>query len=134
MKVQIFSWEVDVYWPRKRPDQVFVRFGLWEPRTNQSLNFATGKQERGLSVYPADLSEDLVVSIAEDFDVCELVEGRLAFAVTGRVVGMGSDGEPLLKSVRCLPYPLDVGTKQRIPPAAIERQQGVPRYLKVNSW
>lgn len=125
MKVSIFTWKVDVHWPRKPPQEVFVRFGLWEPRYNQSLNFATGEHERGLSVYPATLDGDLTVKILDDFDVSELVEGRLAFAVTGRVVGTGSDGEPLLKGVRCLPYPLDIGTVRRIPAASVEWANGV---------
>ncbi len=114
MKVSIFSWEVDVHWPRKPPAQVFVRFGLWEPSHNQSLNFATGENEGGLSVYPGIL-DGLFVSLAPDVDVSPLVEGRLAFPVTGRVVGTGSDGEPLLKAVRALPYPLSVETGKRIP-------------------
>jgi hypothetical protein len=108
MRLGIRDWEVNVNWPKRRPEPVFVRFGVWDTRANASLNWHTLSGEAGLSVYRGVLSDDLIVSVDGREDVSPLVAGRFAFAVTGRVVGVGSDGEPLLKGVRVLPYALAV--------------------------
>jgi len=108
MRMSIRDWAVTVNWPREPPEQVFVRFGMWDTGSNRSYNWHPLSAEGGLSVYRGVLGDDLVVGVAEGEDVSPLVAGRFAFAVTGRVVGEGSDGEPLLKGVRVLPYALDV--------------------------
>lgn len=114
MRVAIRDWEVDLHWPRKVPSEVFVRFGMWSASYNQSMNHATGEFEQGLSVYPATIDAALTVRLDDDVDVYPECEDRFAFPVTGRVVGTGSDGEPLLKGVRVLPYPLAVETRRRV--------------------
>jgi hypothetical protein len=96
-------------WPRKPPEQVYIRFGRW---SSQSRNYSTRDYERGVSVCPARLNPDLTVSLLLDecdpswFDQLR-GQGRLVFPVTGRAVGLGSDGEPVLRAVRCLPYAVD---------------------------
>jgi hypothetical protein len=122
MRLGIRDWEVEVNWPKQRPEQVFVRFGMWDTRANASFNWNTLSGEAGLSVYRGVLSDDLIVSVAEREDVSPLVAGRFAFAVTGRVVGVGSDGEPLLKGVRVLPYALAVNVGR--PPHTKETEEG----------
>lgn len=96
-------------WPRKRPDLVYIRFGRWSAR---SKNFMTGIKEIGVSVCPAILNPDLSVSLLSKH--CQDIwweqlrgQGRTVCAVTGKLVGRGSDGEPLLRGVRCLPYAID---------------------------
>lgn len=103
----------EFWFPRKRQPEVFVRFGKWS-RGSKSMNFHTGEYEKGLSVYRGRLNADKTVSlIADDWSMRDgltaeacagALVGRLAFVVTGKVVGQGSDGEPLLVGVRLLPY------------------------------
>lgn len=96
--------------PRTRPNRVFVRFGRWGDWGERSRNHRTGEFEAGVSVCPAFLNSDDTVSL--DHSGClgiwwEQVPGRLAFAVTGRISGTGSDGEPVLRKVKCLAYAID---------------------------
>ncbi len=111
MKLKIRDWSKTVYRPKETPQRVFIRFGLWD--RNESLNHYTGEKERGLSVYPAVI-KDGVVELDESEIVAEHPDllNRFAFPVTGNVVGYGSDGEPVLKGVRLLPYALSTKTKQ----------------------
>lgn len=90
--------------PRK-PVPVFIRFGKWS-RRSRSINFALGHSEVGVSVYPAKLVDGMVEPDYSEMDICILVEGRCAFPVTGIVVGRGSDGEPVLRNLRILTYPI----------------------------
>lgn len=126
----ITSWmdeeRFSFWFPRRTPTEVFVRFGKWS-RNWRSRNFITGEKEKGLSVYNAILKDGIVYLIGDDWSMnpaltakacAHLLSGRLAFVVTGKVVGQGSDGEPLLVGVRLLPYSLDV---QSIP-AAIRKE------------
>jgi hypothetical protein len=58
-------------------------------------------------VCPALLNDDNSVSL--DQSRCEeiwweQIRCRLVFAVTGQVCGTGSDGEPVLRKVKCLSY------------------------------
>lgn len=92
-------------WPRKPPAEVFIRFGRWASNDPRSRNFSTWERERGLSVYEAKLVNGAVELVAPD-EVQEAVFGRLAFAVTGKRVAAGSDGEPVLINVRALSYPI----------------------------
>ncbi|HET9280356.1 MAG TPA: hypothetical protein VFR24_00140 [Candidatus Angelobacter sp.] len=92
--------------PRIAPSEVYIRFGRWSGR---SKNFATGEYEKGVSVYPARLI-DGIVYLSDEMEVCRAVIGRLAFSVTGRLIGSGSDGEPVLKQVKALPYPIAQGS------------------------
>lgn len=96
----------NISWPRKAPEHVFIRFGRWSSDDCRSRNWATGEKEKGLSVYLAKFVDGVVIPDEEDLDICIRVVGRLCFPVTGRIVGTGSDGEPLLRGVRVLPYPM----------------------------
>lgn len=92
-----------ITFPRNPPDAVFIRFGRWSPR---SYNAMTRVVERGVSVYRARLV-DGVVSLADEISSQLYGEGRCVFPVTGKVVGYGSDDEPVLRAVKCLPYAID---------------------------
>ena len=109
MIVEFRGEKYRIHWPRKTPDKVYIRYGLWSAR-EPSTNWSTHEDEDGLSVYPAILDASGAVHIAPSTDVCPLVEGRLAFPVTGREVGKGSDDEPVLRGVKMLPYPLAIDT------------------------
>jgi len=106
--------EERIQWIKPRaPVSVYLRFGKWGSRP-RSINFHTGETERGLSVYRAEMVSDGVVRLAEDdnlvwdvHDYAEMLEGRLVFAVTGKEVGKGSDGEPLITTVKLLPYAIE---------------------------
>jgi hypothetical protein len=114
-EMDIFQWLEDerheMKWPRKTPSKVYVRFGLFS-KGLRSFNHSTRKKERGLSVYNARMEEDGMVSLIVDDPTLKLnplkcaaqLLGRLVWIVTGREVGKGSDGEPLLVEVRILPY------------------------------
>ena len=109
---QIWGEQYQVSWPRKTPDRVYLRYGMFSNR-ERSSNHATGDEEEGISVYPAVLVDD-GVQLAPDVKTCpKLVgQGRLVFCVTGKEVGTGSDGEPVLRRVRMLPYPIHVNCKR----------------------
>jgi hypothetical protein len=95
--------------PRTPPQKVYIRFGKWG-RRHRSYNFHTYEIEKGLSVYPArltsegyaELTDDEMILTAED--CAERLNGRCAFVLTGKEVGRGSDGEPVLVGIKLLPY------------------------------
>ena len=95
--------------PRTPPSKVYIRFGKWG-RGQRSINFHTGDREKGLSVYPARLTSDGYAELSDDGlvltaeDCAEDINGRLAFVLTGKEVGTGSDGEPVLVSIKLLSY------------------------------
>ena len=80
---------------------VFARFGEWPSR---SRNHSTGQLEAGVSVLQVSLAGNVVTLADEDIAYygrhCLIVEGRLLHLVTGRVVGIGSDHEPVIVGVR----------------------------------
>lgn len=92
-----------ITYPRTPPQAVFIRFGLWSPR---SYNAMTRVAERGVSVYRARMVDE-VVSLDDEISSQLYGEGRCIFPVTGNLVGYGSDGEPVLRAVKCLPYAID---------------------------
>ena len=112
MKVWIRDESYDMIRPRK-PVPVYIRYGLFSNR-ERSSNHSTGEAERGISVYPAVLTDDCAVKLTDGWETCPSLEGqgRLCFAVTGREVGVGSDGEPVLRGVRLLPYAIDITAKR----------------------
>lgn len=87
--------------PRRQPQQVFIRFGLWSAR---SKNWYSGHEELGVSVYPAKLVNGYVEPDYDEMEISIQVIGRLAFPVTGKIVSRGSDGEPVLRKLKALPY------------------------------
>jgi hypothetical protein len=108
--VSIRDEQYRVSWPKQWPARVYLRYGLFSPRTTSS-NHATDEREHGLSVYRARLLDGVVVL---DDETCESLtgQGRLVFAVTGRETGIGSDGEPVLRGVRMLPYPIHLSARR----------------------
>lgn len=84
-----------------KPARLYLRFGLFQSETNErSLNWHTGEYERGISVYNAILRDDRVRVtpewICDVYDATDIFKDRIVFALTGKEVGTGSDGEPLL--------------------------------------
>lgn len=85
----------------------FIRFGDL-PRGGRSLNHATGKLERGVSVFTAhrnpfsgalELADDPGVLSAANIQAAFGLYGDVALHVHGKVVGRGGDGEPVLSDV-----------------------------------
>jgi len=113
MTLSIRDWKVRVQSRKVKPEQVFIRFGMWDTRANVSYNHSTKEKERGLSVYPAKW-KGKAITLDESEVVAEHPDlpSRYAFPVTGTIVGYVSDGEPVLKGVRVLPYPLNLNTKR----------------------
>ncbi len=83
---------------------LFIRFGR-PPKEGQSRNYATGMLERGISAYQAEYNPDTgLMEYAGDTGlggavIHLMLTGKQAYLLTGRVVGTGSDGEPLLAEV-----------------------------------
>lgn len=112
--LQIRDWRQRIYPYAGEP--VFIRFGLWDARA-RSRNHATDEREAGVSVYcgqVVDGAADLAADLADDVppEYTEELRGRIAFAVTGEVAGVGSDGEPVLRRVRLLDLPLRLSVRQ----------------------
>lgn len=87
----------------KKAAPLFVRFGHFQSETREpSMNWGTGEYERGISVYPAIIKADGLVSPAGDWiDEIEtnwdkFFSDRVQYVVTGKVIAEGSDGEPVL--------------------------------------
>jgi len=98
--------------------RVFLRIGTWRPQ-EYSLNYAQGRQEAGVSVFEA-IPEGERFRVVFDNDPDDrqrdTLSGLLArmkrdrddwgkdidpiYIVTGQQVGIGYDGEPLLKKVK----------------------------------
>lgn len=80
----------------------YIRFGKL-PKGGRSRNHITGELEAGVSVYPAAKVSDGYIVDMRGIDAGSglfIVQGRDAYLVTGDVVGMGSDGEPLLANCK----------------------------------
>ena len=81
--------------------KVYVRYGFWDNRT-LSRNHRTKEREVGVSVYRATVKNRIVYP-DDDIAYDKLHgQGRLVFVVTGDEVGLGSDGEPVLRRVKAL--------------------------------
>jgi UDP:flavonoid glycosyltransferase YjiC (YdhE family) len=82
---------------------LFIRYGLWG---KYSHNFSTGIREKGVSVYKAIYNQPTNTIQVND-ETCHTLNGqqRLCFPVTGKVIGMGSDGEPVLSGVKMVVGP-----------------------------
>lgn len=77
----------------------YIRFGRI-PMNGKSWNFRDNKPEAGISVFEAEFTKNGEYRVLVD-DVLELsyltVMDRDAYRVYGDVVGIGADGEPVLK-------------------------------------
>lgn len=83
----------------------YLRIGEWD-RTNprpRSRNYATGEIEVGLSVYDLDEVGNPIAppdsEWAEDDLRDRIKSADPKFIVTGQLVGIGHDGEPLLSDI-----------------------------------
>jgi hypothetical protein len=108
-------WDIygDTYrirFPRTPPAKVYLRYGLFRGM-RKSRNYSTRHQEAGLSVYRAELRKGVVYLTDETGDSLP-GQGRLCIPVTGKEVGIGSDGQPLLIHVKALGYAIDLAAKR----------------------
>lgn len=86
--------------------RIFIRFGEL-PQNGKSLNHLTKKYEDGISVYEAIIDRQGVRVILPSLtgSACVSLSGCLdkpSYQVTGRIVGRGSDGEPLLTACKTI--------------------------------
>ena len=97
-----------IVFPRSVPERIYLRFGRWSAR---SYNFSEQRQEIGVSVYHARLCDGVAyLHHYINADDRESLKGRCVWAVTGTEVGIGSDGEPLLRNVVARPYAIDTAS------------------------
>jgi hypothetical protein len=92
--------------PPPAAERLYIRWGAIPPR-ERSRNHATGRLERGVSVYAArwDPERRRVIVIDDALPGTGLMLMFLGFPVyliVGHEVGRGSDGEPLLRQVRVI--------------------------------
>ena len=84
--------------PMRKQAFLYIRFGHFGKE--RSFNHAVGEYEQGLSVYSAELVDGVVRPKArwhDDIsDAWHILEERTQYALTGRRIGEGSDGEPVL--------------------------------------
>lgn len=95
---------------RYRPEEpVYLRYGVWA-RGSRSMNHQTRVIEKGLSVYRACV-KDGVVELADTPSTQLEGQGRVVFAVQGKLAAYGSDGEPVLQDVRVIRLPISISSK-----------------------
>lgn len=85
---------------------LFIRW-LGLPAGGRSRNHATGRRERGVSVYGARYNPvtDLIEYAGGGLPgaaLTYLLTGAPAYLVTGEAAGTGSDGEPVIRAARVL--------------------------------
>lgn len=85
-------------------EEVFLRYGDI-PKGGKSRNFITGELENGVSVYKAEwnpaLERYILADATHSATALDLIsQGKTPRFVSGEVIGRGSDGEPLLRSVK----------------------------------
>lgn len=89
---------------------IFIRFGNL-PEGGRSMNHATGKREAGVSCFRATIN---VQTGAYELDGDGLPQAAIAAAlgeyghvnllITGKCVGTGGDGEPVVRNVKTLAH------------------------------
>ena len=82
----------------------YIRFGHL-PKNGKSKNYATGEYETGVSCYSADwdIIDGCYRRGSEGLDgaaLTYLIKGADIYLVTGREIGKGSDGEPIIEDAR----------------------------------
>jgi hypothetical protein len=85
---------------------IYIRFGSL-PRSGKSRNHLTGRLERGVSVYSAQRNllagtYELTGSGLAGAAIMAAITGQAAYLVTGREIGAGSDGEPLIRDAEVI--------------------------------
>ena len=88
----------------------FVRYGNFP--AGSSVNHITKEAEGGVSVY--EIKDGRLQLVGFHFGI---TERRTAFRGTGRIVGWGSDGEPLV----------EVLTSKKLSKAQLEKLESAPR-------
>lgn len=78
---------------------MYVRF-CKIPQDEKSWNFMRNRKEEGVSVFKADANNMPILENAEQAKSLWARLHRRHYLVTGEVVGIGQDGEPLLKNVK----------------------------------
>ena len=123
--------------PDGRP--LYLRFGEWPKRERSQINDtfeSWGITELGISCYRAAYdaaSNSYYYAPDEDLRwswtaACSFsYSGRPAFLVTGEEVGLGSDGEPVLRRLRTVGYCVPV--RSRANPLAPARLVPVPKAI-----
>ena len=84
--------------------EAYIRFGRL-PKNGKSKNYATGEYEAGVSCYSAewDIIDGCYRRGAEGLDgaaITYLIKGADIYLVTGREIGKGSDGEPIIEDAK----------------------------------
>jgi len=85
-----------------RQDKFFVRFGGL-PTNGKSTNYSTGKFEKGVSVISASqnlIDGSIELDIYGSAPSWLWVMDRPLYEVSGKIIGAGSDGEPVLKNAK----------------------------------
>lgn len=87
----------------KNATACFVRFGTI-PKSGRSKNHCDGLLEDGVSVYRAlRVGQDVKIMPGTNQELCGMIalkNERQCYIVTGKEVGTGSDGEPILANAR----------------------------------
>lgn len=100
---------------------MYVRF-CKVPQDEKSWNFMRNRKEEGVSVFKADDNGMPILENAEQAKSLWARLNRQHYLVTGEVVGVGQDGEPLLKNVKVVRrLHLDRVTLENIITATFER-------------
>lgn len=85
---------------------LYLRIGDWDHEDPRSYNHALGERESGLSAYDLDAELRPIVPQEGEWaekDMCaRLRSDAPKHLVTGRLVGEGHDGEPLLDRIEAV--------------------------------
>lgn len=84
----------------------FIRFGDI-PDNEMSKNFLTNENELGVSVYDCVIHNDKIGLVFPNltYSSCVTLSGvldRPCYLVEGDKIGIGSDGEPLIKNIKII--------------------------------
>ena len=107
----------------KKSVDIFLRFGDFLSEVNErSFNWHTGEYEKGISVYPAKLENNVcVASDGWTSEICiywdNIFSERNQYVLTGKTTGIGSDGEPLLvpSTIKIRGFYSPIGIQKGIP-------------------
>lgn len=113
----------------RQKKRCYIRFGLWDTRTETSVNVQTGQREPGVSAYdafydPEDgcyrLDTAKVAQYARQAKRClPLLYDRHIFIITGDETEPGTDNEPCLRNIRLIAPA--IWRNQQIIPVPLER-------------
>jgi N12 class adenine-specific DNA methylase/broad specificity phosphatase PhoE len=91
----------------KDGDVKYVRFGA-PPESGKSRNFRENTDESGVSTHKLVFHDGKWLLSDEGIGFTTLFDDRPQFEVTGKVVGKGADGEPLIKAEKSAPFAGDI--------------------------